>query len=38
MIDAMFELPSNNQKSVQITLEYATKKLEKANVKRLKAA
>jgi ATP-dependent Clp protease ATP-binding subunit ClpX len=38
MIDAMFDLPSNNQKSIQITLEYATKKLEKANIKRLKAA
>ena len=38
MIDAMFDLPSNNQKSIQITLDYATKKLEKANIKRLKAA
>ncbi|PKP35980.1 MAG: ATP-dependent Clp protease ATP-binding subunit ClpX, partial [Bacteroidetes bacterium HGW-Bacteroidetes-15] len=38
MIDAMFELPSNPTKTMQITLEYAHKKLEKANVKRLKAA
>lgn len=38
MIDAMFELPSGNDREMNITLEYAQKKLEKANVKRLKAA
>lgn len=38
MIDAMFELPSKPTKSLTITLEYAQKKLEKANTKRLKAA
>jgi ATP-dependent Clp protease ATP-binding subunit ClpX len=38
MIDAMFELPSNPTKTMIITLDYAEKKLEKANVKRLKAA
>ena len=38
MIDAMFELPSNPTETVEITLEYANKKLEKANIKRLKAA
>jgi ATP-dependent Clp protease ATP-binding subunit ClpX len=38
MIDAMFELPSGKEKEIVITLEYAHKKLEKANIKRLKAA
>ncbi len=38
MIDAMFELPSGKEEQMVITLEYAQKKLEKANVKRLKAA
>lgn len=38
MIDAMFELPSKPTKTMSINLEYAHKKLEKANLKRLKAA
>lgn len=38
MIDAMFELPSGEHQEMTITLEYAQKKLEKANTKRLKAA
>lgn len=38
MIDAMFELPSGNQKEMQVDEEYAKAKLEKANLKRLKAA
>jgi ATP-dependent Clp protease ATP-binding subunit ClpX len=38
MIDAMFDLPSEPTKNLIINLEYAKKKLEKANVKRLKAA
>ncbi len=38
MIDAMFELPSGKEHEMIITLEYAQKKLEKANIKRLKAA
>lgn len=38
MIDAMFELPSGEQNEMVITLEYAQKKLEKVNMKRLKAA
>lgn len=38
MIDAMFELPSGKEEQIVITLDYAQKKLEKANVKRLKAA
>jgi len=38
MIDAMFELPSGEQNEMFITLEYAQKKLEKVNMKRLKAA
>jgi len=38
MIDAMFELPSKTSKELVISLDYAQKKLEKANIKRLKAA
>lgn len=38
MIDAMFELPSGKEHEMIITLDYAQKKLEKANIKRLKAA
>lgn len=38
MIDAMFELPSGSHHEMLVTVEYARKKLEKANVKRLKAA
>lgn len=38
MMDAMFELPTGTQKEMHVTLEYATKKLEKSNLKRLKAA
>lgn len=38
MIDAMFELPSSNQKVLNITAKYAKEKLEKADVKRLKVA
>lgn len=36
IIDAMFELPSKNEKSVNIGLGYAREKLEKANIQRLK--
>jgi ATP-dependent Clp protease ATP-binding subunit ClpX len=36
IIDAMFELPSKNEKAVNIGLGYAKEKLEKANVQRLK--
>jgi ATP-dependent Clp protease ATP-binding subunit ClpX len=38
MIDAMFELPTGDQKEMVVTLEYAQNKLEKSNLKRLKAA
>jgi ATP-dependent Clp protease ATP-binding subunit ClpX len=38
MIDAMFELPSKDEKELHIGISYARKKLEKANLKRLKAA
>jgi ATP-dependent Clp protease ATP-binding subunit ClpX len=38
MIDAMFELPSKEEKELHIGISYARKKLEKANLKRLKAA
>jgi ATP-dependent Clp protease ATP-binding subunit ClpX len=36
IIDAMFELPSKNEKTVNIGLVYAKEKLEKANIQRLK--
>lgn len=38
MIDAMFELPSKHEDKVRIGIGYARKKLEKANISRLKAA
>ncbi len=38
MMDAMFELPSSDIKAIHITSDYAQQKLEKANLKRLKAA
>ena len=38
MIDAMYELPTQDVNEIKITLSYAKKKLEKANIKRLKAA
>ncbi len=36
IIDAMFELPSKNEKTVSVGLGYAKEKLEKANLQRLK--
>jgi len=36
IIDAMFELPSQNEKAISISLDYAREKLEKANIQRLK--
>ncbi len=38
MIDAMFELPSQNKKKYEVTLEYAKAQLEKANMARLQTA
>ncbi len=38
MIDAMYELPSKEEQEIRIGLSYAREKLEKANLKRLKAA
>lgn len=38
MMDAMFELPSGELTKVHVDKEYAREKLEKANLKRLKAA
>ena len=38
MMDAMYELPSKDEKEIRIGLSYAREKLEKANLKRLKAA
>ena len=38
IIDAMFELPSSDEKEMNVILSYAKEKLEKANLKRLKAA
>ncbi len=36
MIDAMFELPSSRKRKISITRNYASNKLEKVNIKRLK--
>jgi ATP-dependent Clp protease ATP-binding subunit ClpX len=39
LIDAMFELPANKKtKKLQITLDYASSKLSKASLAKLKAA
>jgi ATP-dependent Clp protease ATP-binding subunit ClpX len=38
MIDAMFELPSTEEKEMNITVDYATQKMEKLDIGRLKAA
>lgn len=38
MMDAMFELPSNDVKELKITLKYAKEKLQKSDLKRLRAA
>jgi hypothetical protein len=38
MIDAMFDLPSNDMRELLISLSYAKEKIEKTNVGRLKAA
>ncbi len=38
MIDAMFELPSNNEKSFRLTLDYAKKKISRTSMKKLRVA
>ena len=38
MIDAMYEMPSQHQETCEITLEYAKKQIEKANLSRLQEA
>jgi len=38
MIDAMFELPGKNRKKLRITTDYASRKLEKLDLKILKAS
>lgn len=38
MIDAMFALPSGEEKTLHISAEYATKKLEKSDISRLRVA
>ena len=38
MIDAMFDLPSQEIKEIHVDLEYAKEKFEKTDVKRLRAA
>ncbi|MBI9054038.1 MAG: ATP-dependent Clp protease ATP-binding subunit ClpX [Bacteroidales bacterium] len=38
MIDAMFDMPSNEEKEILITLEYAKEKMGKINIQKLKAA
>lgn len=38
MMDVMFEIPSKNKKTYQVTLDYAKQQLEKANIARLQTA
>ncbi len=38
MIDAMFEMPSGDEKEIHVDLEYAREKFEKTDIKRLRAA
>ena len=38
MMDAMFELPSGDQRELLVTLDYARQQLEKSNLKKLRAA
>lgn len=38
MMDVMFDMPSSDEKEVNITLEYAKEKMGKTNIQRLKAA
>jgi len=38
MMDAMFEIPSNKRKKMEITVKYASEKLEKSKIKKLKVA
>ena len=38
MMDVMFEIPSENKKTYEVTLEYAKSQLEKANMARLQTA
>lgn len=38
MMDDMFELPGKNQKKLKVTADYASRKLEKVNLKILKAS
>jgi ATP-dependent Clp protease ATP-binding subunit ClpX len=38
MLDAMFEMPSENAKELEITTEYAAHKLQRINLKVLKAS
>ncbi len=38
MIDVMYEMPSSNEKTLHIDLDYAKEKLKKANIEKLKAA
>ena len=38
MMDVMFDIPSTEEKEVNITLEYAKEKMDKINIQRLKAA
>jgi hypothetical protein len=38
MLDAMFEMPSEDTNSLEITVDYARHKLERVNLKVLKAS
>jgi ATP-dependent Clp protease ATP-binding subunit ClpX len=38
MMDAMFEVPSKRVKTFEVTLDYAQKQLDKANLQKLESA
>jgi ATP-dependent Clp protease ATP-binding subunit ClpX len=38
MIDAMFDMPSQEAKEIHVNLDYAKEKFEKTDIKRLRAA
>ena len=37
MMDAMFEVPSGNKKTFEVTLEYAERQLDKSHLQKLEA-
>ena len=38
IMDKMYEMPSKNEKTLQVSLDYAQSKIEKTNMNRLKIA